>query len=121
MPTCVDRFGSDLNDDLNLPRALAIAWEALRGDLPPAVKRATLLRFDSVLGLGLAQWTPRVDAVPDDVRALADARAAARKAKNWAEADRLRGASQCRGLGHGGQGRRLRAEEARECRHLMRR
>ena len=85
------RFGNDLNDDLNLPRALAVAWEALRGDLAPAVKRATLLRFDSVLGLGLAQWSPRVDAVPGDVQALADARAAARKAKDWTEADRLRG------------------------------
>ena len=87
----VERFGSDLNDDLNVPRALAVAWEALRGELPPAVKRATLLRFDSVLGLGLAQWAPRIEAIPDDLQALAAARAAARKAKNWAEADRLRG------------------------------
>ena len=31
-------------------------------------------------------------AVPDDVRALAEARAAARKARNWSEADRLRAA-----------------------------
>jgi cysteinyl-tRNA synthetase len=87
----VERFGNELNDDLNLPRALAVTWEALRGDLAPAVKRATLLSFDRVLGLGLAQWAPRVDMVPDDVKAMADARVAARKAKNWAEADRLRG------------------------------
>jgi cysteinyl-tRNA synthetase len=86
----VARFGDEINDDLNVPRALAVAWEALRGDLPPAVKRATLLRFDTVLGLGLAQWAPRVDAAPADVKALADARFAARRAKNWAEADRLR-------------------------------
>ncbi|MBQ6102821.1 MAG: cysteine--tRNA ligase, partial [Kiritimatiellae bacterium] len=31
-------------------------------------------------------------AVPADVQALADERAAARKAKNWAESDRLRNA-----------------------------
>ncbi|MCC6196604.1 MAG: cysteine--tRNA ligase [Burkholderiales bacterium] len=87
----VERFGNEINDDLNVPRALAIAWEVLRGDLPPGVKRATLLTFDEVLGLGLAQWAPKEVDVPADVKALAEARAAARKAKQWAEADRLRG------------------------------
>ena len=86
----IERFGDELNDDLNLPRALAVAWEALRGSLPPAVKRATLARFDEVLGLGLAAWQPKAVEVPGDVRALADARAAARKAKDFAAADRLR-------------------------------
>jgi len=86
----VDRFTGVINDDLNLPRALALGWEALRGDLPPAVKRATLLRFDGVFGLGLAMWTPKQETVPAAVTALAEARLAARRAKNWAEADRLR-------------------------------
>ena len=73
-----------------MPRALAVAWEALRSGLPPAVKRATLLRFDAVFGLGLAAWVPKQETVPDDIRALAEARVAARRAKNWADADRLR-------------------------------
>jgi cysteinyl-tRNA synthetase len=88
----IARFTDQLNDDLNVPRALAVAWEVLRGDLPPAIRRATLVRFDAVLGLGLAQWRPTEEVVPADVQALADARAAARGAKAWAEADRLRGA-----------------------------
>ena len=46
-----ERFTNEINDDLNVPRALAVAWETLRGDSPPAVKRATLLRFDKVFGL----------------------------------------------------------------------
>ncbi len=87
----LERFTDEINDDLNVPRALAVAWEVLRGDLAPAVKRATLLRFDDVLGLGLAQWQPTEVEVPGDVRALADARAEARKSKQWVEADRLRG------------------------------
>lgn len=87
----VERFGDELNDDLNSPRALAVAWEALRGDRSPPVRRATLAKFDEVLGLGLAAWTPKTVDVPEPVRALAEARAAARKAKQWAEADRLRG------------------------------
>ena len=86
----LDRFTGEINDDLNVPRALAVAWEVLRGDLAPAVKRATLLRFDEVLGLRLAQWQPAQQHVPPDVAAIAEARAAARKAKQWADADRLR-------------------------------
>ena len=81
-----------MNDDLNVPRALAVAWEALRGDVPPAQKRATLAKFDRVFGLALERWTPREEAIPDEVNALALERAAARKAKDWAEADRLRDA-----------------------------
>jgi cysteinyl-tRNA synthetase len=88
----VARFIDKANDDLNLPRALAVAWEVLRGDLAPAVKRATLLRFDQVLGLDLANWQPKAEVVPDDVRALADARLAARRNKDWTESDRLRDA-----------------------------
>ena len=89
-PALVLRFTDMLNDDLNLPRALAVAWEALRGDAPVAVKRATLAKFDEVLGLGLATWQPRVVEVPADIEALANARADARRARHWAEADRLR-------------------------------
>jgi cysteinyl-tRNA synthetase len=87
---CVKRFGNEVNDDLNLPRALAVAWEVLRGNLAPEVKRSTLLVFDRVLGLGLAQWAPKEEQVPDEVKVSAEARLAARRAKNWAEADRLR-------------------------------
>ncbi|MCC7041042.1 MAG: cysteine--tRNA ligase [Burkholderiales bacterium] len=90
-PAYLARFTHEINDDLNMPRALAVAWEALRGDRAPAVKRATLLRFDDVLGLRLAQWQPVTHEVPAAVTALAEARAAARKAKQWSEADRLRG------------------------------
>jgi len=90
----VERFAACVNDDLNLPRALAVAWDVLRGDLPGGVKRATLADFDRVFGLGLATWSPKTVDVPDAIRALADARLAARQAKNWAEADRLRAALQ---------------------------
>ncbi len=88
----VERFGNEINDDLNLPRGLAVAWEALRGALEPATRRATLLEFDRVLGLGLATWEPQEEPVPAEIQALADARVAARQAKHWSEADRLRAA-----------------------------
>ena len=85
-------FTSRVNDDLNTPRALAVAWEVLRGPLPEPIKRATLARFDDVFGLRLAEWRPAPQVIPSKIEALAQARLAARKAKDWAEADRLRGA-----------------------------
>ena len=90
----LERFTALVNDDLNAPRALALAWETLRGDLPAPLKRAALARFDDVFGLGLAQWQPVEAAIPEAIAALAEARADARKGRNWAEADRLRTALQ---------------------------
>jgi cysteinyl-tRNA synthetase len=87
----LERFSAEINDDLNLPRALALAWEVLRGELAQGARRGTLLAFDRVFGLELATWRPKQEFIPETVRALAEARAAARAAKNWAAADRLRG------------------------------
>ena len=86
----LDRMTVHLNDDLNAPRALALAWETLRGDASGAVKRSTLARFDDALGLGLASWQPGADEIPAAIAALAQRRLDARNAKDWREADRLR-------------------------------
>ena len=88
-----DEFRMHVEDDLNMPRALAVAWKLLRGDVAsPADCKATLLDFDRVLGLGLAAWQPPQTLVPESVQALAEQRRQARAARNWAEADRLRAA-----------------------------
>ncbi|WP_144151986.1 cysteine--tRNA ligase [Paraburkholderia sp. BCC1885] len=86
----VARFNAEVNQDLNVPRALAVLWEVVRSDLPVATRRATVDAFEPVLGLRLAQW--RLDAfeIPADVTTLAQEREKARAAKDWAEADRLR-------------------------------
>jgi len=86
----LEQFQDQINDDLNLPRALAVTWELVRSDLPPATKKATLLAFDQVLGLNLAQWQPVDEAIPSDIQALLDARQQARQEKRWSEADALR-------------------------------
>jgi len=80
-----------LRDDLNTPAALGALFTVVnRG--PAGV---ALGAFDRVLfALGLKLDAPAAPAaeVPADVKALADQRWAAKQAKNWAEADRLRGA-----------------------------
>ncbi|MEZ4618416.1 MAG: DALR domain-containing protein [Caldilineaceae bacterium] len=84
------QFESQINDDLNMPRALAVVWELVRSDLSPATKKATILQFDRVLGLGLAQWQPEETVVPQAIFALAEQRQQARQEKRWQEADALR-------------------------------
>ena len=86
----IDRFREAINDDLNAPKALALAWDVAKSELPPAVKKGTVLEFDKVLGLDLGTWKPEPVMVPDEIKALVQAREAARAEKRWQEADRLR-------------------------------
>jgi len=85
-----DQFVTHINDDLNMPRALAVTWDLVKSNLPRATKKATLLTFDRVLGLRLADWEPVADVIPSEVMALVAQRQAARAARDWAAADALR-------------------------------
>jgi cysteinyl-tRNA synthetase len=86
----VDRFTARVNDDLNLPRAVAVLWDLAKSDLPDATKKATVLHFDRVLGLGLAGWQPVEAVVPADIWQLVQQRQQARAARQWPLADQLR-------------------------------
>ncbi|EGD06509.1 cysteinyl-tRNA synthetase, partial [Burkholderia sp. TJI49] len=96
-PAFVARFDAELNDDLNLPRALAVLWELVRSDLPPSTLKATVDSFDTVLGLGLRDWTAVSFDIPEDVRVLLDARERARAERDWASADRIRDSLRAQG------------------------
>ena len=88
----LDDFAAAVNDDLNLPKAFAALFELVRdtngkggaGVLP------VFRRMDEVLGLIFFGNEKKDVEISADVQALLDQRAAARKAKNWAESDRLR-------------------------------
>ena len=88
--TKLAEFRARINNDLNLPRGLALAWEVVKGDMPAAAKKATLLEFDKVLGLGLAEWQPAEEPIPEAILLLVERRQEARAAKQWQEADALR-------------------------------
>jgi cysteinyl-tRNA synthetase len=86
-------FTAALADDLNLPRALAAAWDLLRRDhtTPPAQKLALLLDFDAVLGLGLAEWLHETtDDRRPSIGTLVEERESLRSTGRYAEADTLR-------------------------------
>ncbi len=86
----MDRFAEHINDDLNMPRALALAWELVRSDLPNPAKKATLLEFDRILGLRLAEWKPKEETIPEEILGLVQQRQQARAEKRWQDADALR-------------------------------
>ena len=86
----VERFTQEINDDLNMPRAVALVWELVRSELPAATRKATLLHFDRVLGLRLAEWKPVEEVIPDEIMALVQMRQQARVEKRWKDADALR-------------------------------
>ena len=97
-PAWQRRMLAELNDDLNTPRALALAWELLKSDVPAVVQRATLRWLDDALGLGLDAWTPPAHAVPGAVLALLAARTRAREEKRWDDADALRRSIEANGF-----------------------
>lgn len=88
-PGFLERFLLAVNNDLNMPQALAVVQELLKSDLSPAIKLATVLACDQVLGLDL-QGSGADQGLPEEIQHLVNDRATARKEKNWALSDQLR-------------------------------
>jgi cysteinyl-tRNA synthetase len=88
-----DRFAKALDDDLDLPAALAVIREVARSPLAEDERRWLLLDADAVLGLGLNEvWAderPNPD-LPAGASRLLAKRQAAREARDFALADELR-------------------------------
>jgi cysteinyl-tRNA synthetase len=99
-------FEAAITDDFNMPQAVAVMWKAAKDpSLSPAEKKATILDFDTVLGLRLSEISSIADSkknprkeVPPEVTALAEARSAARLAQEWPKADALRTEIESRGF-----------------------
>ena len=89
-PAYVEKFTEQVNDDLNMPRALAVTWDLAKSDLPAGVKKSTALVFDRILGLCLGEWKPVEEEIPAGVVDLVEQRQLARKEKRWKDADALR-------------------------------
>lgn len=85
----MEDFQGAINDDLNMPQALAVLWEMLKDEeAKNKDKYKTLLEFDRVLGLGLKD-IKKLN-ISSEVEALMEKREDARLKKNWKEADQIR-------------------------------
>jgi len=92
---------ADLCDDLNTPKALATLWTVLRDAAVPDAEKLHLAAYaDGVLSLRLLDFSrlEAQQAVPAAIRELAEARWAARQARDFAESDRLRDAIAAQGF-----------------------
>jgi cysteinyl-tRNA synthetase len=100
IPAYKERFQAYINDDLDMPQAVALAWELVKdSSISDADKKATLIDFDRVFGLKLDSVPAlKEEAIPAEVTALAEAREDARKAKDWKKADALRVEIESRGF-----------------------
>ncbi len=102
------KFREALDNDLNTSLAITALYNVLKSSANTATKRAAIKDFDTVLALNLlnaadalakqkaeeaAKAAVRTYSDDPEIRAIEeaiDARAAAKKAKNYAEADRIR-------------------------------
>ncbi len=84
-----NKFKAFIEDDLDTPQAVSLVWELLKDiDISNADKKATLLDFEQVLGLGLKDL--REEIIPEEVKQLVTAREEARLNKNFKLSDELR-------------------------------
>ena len=95
----VDRFDDAMCDDLNTSEAMGVLFEYVRdmntalSDSKAPCKKAIeggLKALNTMAHEVLGLLMKAADTTPEDVKALVEARTAAKKAKNFAEADRIR-------------------------------
>ncbi len=117
-----DKFHAALDNDLNTSMAVTCIYDALKAKTNAATRRAILASYDLVLGLDLLEKADARRAADEKAKASATAsagaftvisesgeedgavtakileRAEAKKAKNFAEADRIRDALKAEGI-----------------------
>lgn len=79
-----NEFLESINDDLNMPKAIACVLKMLKEERSQNIYRA-LLKFNEVLGLNLEE-----DEIPTEIKELAEARWQAKKDRDFQKADELR-------------------------------
>ncbi len=82
------KFSGAVNNDLNTSEALSVVWELAKADVSDSAKAASVLKMDSVLGLGLGQM--KNEEIPEEVQKLVAEREALRAEKKFHLADQLR-------------------------------
>ncbi|MGE5674697.1 MAG: cysteine--tRNA ligase [Mycobacterium leprae] len=93
-----ERFITAMDDDFNTAGGTAVLFELVKdvnrgvgaGTSAALAQGALALLKELAQVLGLLQQKQEAGSLDDEIQALVDARQAARKAKNWAESDRIR-------------------------------
>ena len=77
-PEWVGRFTERVNNNLDMPGALALTWGLVRSDLPAQAKLSVLGLYDQILGLDLFR-VAEGDMPSDELRGVVDRRASIRQ------------------------------------------
>ena len=80
------KFREAVENDLNLPQALAVVWEMAKSNIPSRDKLELISDWDQILGLDLL----KIKKIPEEIIQLIKQREELRKQKKWEEADELR-------------------------------
>jgi cysteinyl-tRNA synthetase len=84
----VYKFKEAVENDLNLPQAMAVVWEMVKSNIPSRDKLELISDWDQVLGLDLLKIETKK--TPEEIIQLIKQREELRKEKKWGEADELR-------------------------------
>ena len=85
-----NRFHQAINDDMNMPLALSVVWEAVKYPEKSPKIAQLLKKFDTVLGIKIDEVQVQETKIPQEILDLVEERKQARSDKNWSESDRLR-------------------------------
>lgn len=82
------KFSEAINDDLNMPQAMGVVWDAIK--YPNKSKKIAnlLLKFDKVLGLKIDE-EGKIE-LPDEIKQIIEKRKIVRENKDWDKSDELR-------------------------------
>lgn len=81
-----NEFLEAINNDLNMPVALAVIWKMLKEEKSVDVYNA-IMKFNAVLGF---DFTIKQEQIPSEVKEFAEMRWQAKLNKDWAKADEYR-------------------------------
>ena len=85
----IEKFKKFINNDLDMPQALALLWNVIKSEkLDAETKYELIIDFDKVFGLNLAEI--KTEKIPPQVLELAKKREKCRQEKNFKKADELR-------------------------------
>ncbi|MCX6817163.1 MAG: cysteine--tRNA ligase [Candidatus Beckwithbacteria bacterium] len=94
-----NQFKTAIENDLNLPQALAVVWEMVKSPIASGNKLALIQEWDKVLGLNLGQKGIRAKGqkMSEEIKKLINLREKLRQEKKWQEADELRKQNEAQG------------------------
>ena len=89
----IEKFKEDflnaINDDLNMPQAMSVVWNAIKYEKKSKKIADMLLDFDRVLGLEIGKLE-QGEELPKEILELVEKRKKAREEKDWKLSDNLR-------------------------------